>query len=88
MTTKEVSKLLNDNGISFDLLSKYKGDFVLRKGFYYTHGNSASKIAENMKDIIPNITIIETWDKWIPFRGGSSVSQGSHFGVKFNFLKP
>ena len=71
MTTKQAKELLNKNDIYFDTLSKNKNsNFVLRRSFFYSNGNSAERIANNMKEKIPSITIIGYHDYWVPFRGG------------------
>jgi len=86
MTSNQVKSLLSSKGIYCDTLSKSKGNFILRKGFFYTHGNDSYKIAQRIKEAFGNeIEIIETDDIWKPFRGGVTVAQGSHFKVVFNF---
>ena len=66
-----------------DTIRRSKGNYIVRTGFFYTHGNSADKIAERITNSYSNIEIIRTWDQWKPFKGGDSVAHGSHFGVEF-----
>ena len=71
-------------GIPFDTFGKNKkGNYIIRKGFYYTHGQTAEKIAEKVLEKFPEVEIINTFCYWKPFRGGSTVAQGSHFFVEF-----
>jgi hypothetical protein len=51
-------------------------------------GVSPETIAAKLKEIYPEVNIVKKWDKFVAFRGGDSVAQGSHFGVEFNFEKP
>lgn len=74
-------------GIPCDTLTKNKkGNYVLRKSFYY-RTNSASKIAELLKAKFPKVEIVDTWDKFVPFKGGDTVAKGSHYGVEFKVPK-
>lgn len=76
-------------GVSCDTLSKNKkGNFVIRKGYYYRGETREKQMAEQLKKLFPNVNIVNTWDKFTAFRGGQSVAQGSHFGVEFNFNPP
>jgi hypothetical protein len=86
MTAPQVKEMFSENGIQCDMLSKNRnGNYVLRKGFFYTHGNSSDKIAEKIVSKFPKIKIVDTWDKWVAFKGGHTLKQGSHFGVEFYF---
>jgi len=66
-----------------DTVSQKNGIFTVRKGYFYRHGMSQEILAEKIKEIMPNVEIIDTEDHWASFRGGASVAQGSHFMVKF-----
>jgi hypothetical protein len=84
MTKKQIEEKLNGK---IDMLSKNReGNYIARRGFFYTNGMSADLLAKKIKEEIPEIAIVKTWEKWTPFKGGSSVKQGSHFGVEFKIL--
>lgn len=73
-------------GITCDMVSKKRnGNYILRKGFFYTSGMTAEKIAEKLKEKFPTIVIINTYEQWKPFKGGQTVAHGSHWGVEFKF---
>lgn len=84
-TARQVLDELESKGISADSFSK-KGDlYTYRKGFFYTHGNSAKIIAEKIKKAIPQVQIVSYRDNWKPFRGGAPLSQQSFFEVVFKY---
>ena len=80
MKTKEVKELL---GHSFDSVSKYKGVFTVRRGFFYTHGGTADKCVNTVLLKIPGATIIESDEIWKAFSGGAPLAKQSHWYVKF-----
>jgi len=83
MKTEDVLQLLIAGGIRPEKLTKFKGEFIYRQGFFYPHGNSADKIAEKIKLALPDVIITDTQDVWLPFRGSAPLSQSSHFQVRF-----
>ncbi len=83
MTTNDVLQLLIVGNIRPEKLTKFKGEFIYRQGFFYTHGNSAHKIAEKIKLVLPNAKITSTQDVWLPFRGAVPLQYNSHFQVRF-----
>ena len=64
-------------------LTKSKGIFTARQSFFYRHGRSEEKLAEKIKERIPNAVIVDMGEVYKPFKGGASVSKQSHFWVKF-----
>jgi len=87
MKASEIEKKLIEADIYPSTLSIRKGVVTFRKGFFYTHGNSAVKYAEAIKRVFPQANILETQDIWTAFRGGASVAKSSHFLVKFEIPK-
>ena len=73
-----------------DSISKRGDVFTARKGFFYTSGKTAEDFAQSIesqvKQIFRNrkIAVIEdSGEVWKPFRGGATISQSSHWFVKF-----
>lgn len=86
-TANTVKEILNSKEIYSSTLTKNKkGNFVLRKEFYYTGGNSAELIAEKIIAAFMNAEIVSMQNIWKPFRGGSPVEKSSHFYVEFKFF--
>lgn len=83
---KKTVKWMRENLMSCDMVSKNrKGNFVVRRSYYYTHGFTEEKLAEMIKQRFPDANIIKTWNQWKAFKGGASIQNQSHFGVEFNF---
>lgn len=71
-------------GAGADTLSRNKaGNYVARKSFFYTHGQTAEGFADKIKAVYPNAEIVDKGSQWKAFKGGASVAQGSHFWVEF-----
>lgn len=66
-----------------DTLSKKDDIYTARKQFFYTHGYTSAKFAENIKLALPHAIILEHRERWRAFRGGASVGNSSHWEVKF-----
>ena len=72
--------------ISFDSIGKNKsGNYVVRFGYFYRHGNTSEKYAAGIKVALPDANIVAHGDHYANFRGGASVAKSSHFWVEFNF---
>jgi hypothetical protein len=84
MKTTEVEKILRDGGVPFDSIRKAKGNYIIRKGYFYKMGMTTDKIVGLLKVALPNAIIVNQWDKFTSFRGGSSLANSSHFGVEFS----
>jgi hypothetical protein len=81
VTTKQVRETL-----TADSIGKNKaGNFVARWGFFYTMGRTEEKYAAEVRAACPQANIVSTGCNWASFRGGQSISAGSHFWVEFNF---
>lgn len=64
-------------------VSVRNGVYTARKGFFYTNGYDNYKFTEAVRKRLPEAAIIESGEKWVPFKGGHTVAQGSHWWVKF-----
>jgi len=68
-------------------VSKYKGVFTYRQGFFYRMGDDASSIRKFVEDQLAKAgvkyNIIDYGEKYAPFRGGSKLKESSHWYVKF-----
>jgi len=74
-----------------DTVSKKRdgsGNYIFRTGFYYRMGKSAQWLADRVST---NLTehgidheIVDKGEKFVAFRGGDSVAQGSHFWAIIN----
>ena len=83
ITVKELIK----GKVPFDLIGKKNnGNFYIMESFYYKT-LSAKKIAEDLKELIPNIVIVKTNDVWKPFIGGAPVQKQSHYYVEFKIVE-
>jgi hypothetical protein len=91
MELKQVREML-DGKVHYDQLSRRHGtgEFIVRLGYFYTHGYDEGKLADAVKKAIPTARINDSWNKFKAFRGGDSITQGSHFGVSFTIpeVKP
>lgn len=72
-----------------DAVGVSKGHVIARRGFFYSHGQTSERHAKGISDALTlagvKHTVVEHGQHDAPFRGGSSIAQGSHFWVK---LKP
>ena len=81
LTVKQVRPILE--GYADTIGRNRAGNIVLRKGFFYTHGMDGHKFAQAAiarlaaQGIAAQVVEVDT--VWKPFRGGATVSQGSHF---------
>ena len=68
-----------------------KGNIVLRRVFFYTHGMTGRKFASGCVDMLAAIgirtIIVSENEVWKPFRGGASVASGSHFYAELSEVK-
>lgn len=75
------------SGVPFDMLSKNKnGNYIIRQGFYYRNGRSQYIMCEKLQEKFPNVNVVNMGERFVPFRGGDTIAQGSHFWVEFNFV--
>ena len=85
LTAKQVQDITGNT------VSVRKGSFTVRKGFYYRMGMDQNKLADQVAErmVAAGHTIIieDTGEKFVAFRGGDTVAQGSHFWVKFKIVE-
>ena len=86
---KITSRYLEDNLVGADSVGKKRdgsGNFVIRRGYFYTGGMDADKFAESiskqMNEMNINHTVVGQGDHWAPFKGGASIAKQSHFWVE------
>lgn len=69
-----------------DTVGRSKGDIVARRSFFYKHGQTAHSFAERVNAALEKAGCAERvtscGEKFVAFRGGQIVAQGSHFWVK------
>ncbi|MFA5732825.1 MAG: hypothetical protein WC934_12600 [Acidithiobacillus sp.] len=80
----DLESYLLDNNVRVDqIVSKGNNEFLVRRGFYYTYGQTAENLVKTIKNAIPNIKIVDSGEVWKPFKGGASVANQSHWFVRF-----
>jgi len=75
------------DALHVDVASVKQGVYTVRKGFFYRNGYTEDKLADRVRETYPQATIIDRGEVWKAFRGGATVSQGSHWFVKFTLPK-
>jgi hypothetical protein len=87
LTTKKIEEAFAKVGFSNDNLRKKGNGWIVRQGFYYTFSGSSENLAKRVNEAIIKsglkLVVKEHGQQWKPFRGGDSVSQGSHWWVTF-----
>lgn len=91
---KVTKKNIEENIIGLDQVSKKKdGSFVVYRTFFYRGNQSSEKFSEEFqtrfKEKFPSETIrvIDSGEKWAPFRGSASAKASSHFYVQFEVIQ-
>lgn len=69
--------------VAEDVIFFTDGSYRARKSFFYTHGYTAKKFEEAIKEAIPEAKIINSGEHWAPFRGGASLGKQSFWYVDF-----
>jgi hypothetical protein len=77
ITSRQVEEKIGNH------VSKSKGIFTVRKGYFYRNGYTSEMLEEKVRKAFPEAIILATGDKWKPFRGGASLANQSHWYVKF-----
>ena len=80
MTTKQIRERLAG---SFDTVSQKDGVVTVRRAFFYRFGGSTEKCVAAVKQAFPGCKVIDSGEKYVAFRGGATVAQGTHWWVKF-----
>lgn len=66
-----------------DTVSRSKGEIVVRRGFFYKMGQDSQKFADRVNAALEKAglseRVVECGEKYVAFRGGQTVAQGSHF---------
>ena len=75
------------NNVSADDITKHQdGTMTFRRGFFYRHGQSSDKWAQNVSDQLTKAgvkhSVVDHHEHNAPFRGGASVKTQSHFAAK------
>lgn len=81
--TKKPGTAAVKTALRVDTASTKNGVYTIRKGFFYTNGFTAEKLAERVLEAYPEAKILDKGEVWKPFRGGASVAASSHWFVKF-----
>lgn len=84
-TTKQIRDALST---IVDTVGKNKaGNFVVRRGFFYTGGVTADKVKQGVTGALQKagmtVEVVDHGEVWKSFRGGATVAQGSHWYVEF-----
>lgn len=82
MKKQEVDLKLFKAGVHANTLSCKKGVWMVRRGFFYSHGMTSRDLADKVEKA--GFSVIAHGEVWKPFRGGASVAQQSHWWVKFS----
>jgi hypothetical protein len=71
---------------------KRNGNYIARRSFFYTHGFTADQFMERVGAALKKAGLAphfeNRYERWVAFRGGHTVAQGSHWGVEFWVLEP
>lgn len=74
-------------GTTPDAVTKYKGVYTYRRGFFFTMGCTSKKVSCDVSKALTEAgivhAIVDFGQQWRTFRGGDTLKQGSHWWVKF-----
>jgi hypothetical protein len=82
--------------IPCDSLGKNKeGNYVARRGFYYTMGKTADHYEKTVRNNFPmsinrvqyDIEVVKRGEYTAPFRGNATVKNSSHWYVEFKLIQ-
>lgn len=80
MTLSEVRKALD--GVA-DVVSRKGEVWTARRGFYWGFDEERANFHAEIRKALPAATIVDDGQKFVAFNGGHTVTQGSHWWVKF-----
>ena len=88
MAKKSLTAKLKEN-IKTDMISKNReGNYIFRKGFFYTHGKTArdyqTQITDQLKALDLSFEVVDCGMVHKAFKGGASVKNQSHWWVEIN----
>ena len=74
MTQKERIEIeLSKKGFHAEELTRRKGIWTFKKSYFYTHGQSASEVADKISEALPKAEVLSVYDKWNCYPARSSV---------------
>ena len=87
MKITEIKKKIGLDSARFDSISKNKsGNIVFRDSFFYRFGYDKEKFTSKVSTTLTKANIpfeiVDSGEKYVPFRGGDTVAQGSHWYVE------
>lgn len=62
--------------------------FVVRRGFFYRHGLTATTIVDRVRLAFPTAIILDSGEVDRPFNGASPIERSSHWWVEFQIPEP
>lgn len=90
MTEKVTAKYLQKI-LPVDKVSKYKGKFTARLGYFYRHGMDENKLSEKISKVLIekgiSFIITDCGDHFARFDGSAPVEKSSHFFVEFSVIE-
>ena len=91
MKKATIMSILRDRISGADMISKNRsGNYVFRRGYFYTGGADEDKFADALAKRIADIgltaKLIDKGNHWAPFKGGASIEKGSHFYAEFEII--
>ena len=82
MKSSDMHEIVGGNKVS-----KHKGIFTARFGYFYRHGQSGEstrdKVVKRLTDAGIKHTVVDYGDHYAAFDGGAPIEKSSHFYVKF-----
>ena len=89
----KITAAVLSNEIMCDQISKKKdGTFIFREGYFYSHGGSSQKFADNIENQLKAHFPTETFEKvdngnhWAAFRGSAKLANQTHWYVIFRHV--
>jgi len=84
MKTKDIRQLLRERfGEEPGEVSLHKGEWTVRRGFFYTHGKTTDDLWQDVKTVLPSAKWGDSGEEWKVFNGGASIKASSHWWVRF-----
>jgi hypothetical protein len=88
---KSVRSLLKEELIHVTVGLKRDGSYVVRRGFFYTHGKTVHDLISQVRRVLGpagfDVNVINYGECWKPFKGGGSVTANSHWWVEFTVTR-
>ena len=81
LTAAKVKEQMQETNVHPDVVSVKNGVYTARFAYFFTSGRTSQHFADLVSRA--GFEVLEHENNWTPFRGGASVSQQSHFMVKF-----